>query len=368
MRGVDRARLDKVRSGLQKDYQRYRRYLRDNGQLGVIDNLTGQLDRKMLYEMEIVGADYKTIKGIYQNIQQQLNAVGQKVEQLKRENRETIIRETPVHAEGSQALKDLEAAGLESKPLRYRIPKSVDRELEQTIQQVNAELEKYRNQSDYTQAVVPPAYDINKVREHLTDAESYKREIERLRNAYLDNPEWVQAFGTYGGGVMTKGERNYLQTFVDEENARRAEARKLLEEQEKRGYLPTEPEFATRHIDTSTYDAERLRRTANIYTDMAMDRRAAIWKENYLRSIYQIHEAVVHSGYGMVGKMGKEDFEKLYLTLVNLITNLETTEAVRRASLYGPEITIYFGDYDQIPNAAAHFENAVASLKELFGG
>lgn len=365
MRGVDRARLDKYRTELQRDYQKFRRYLRDKGQLDAIAGLTGQLDKKSLYEMEVAGASYQDIKNIYENIRDQLRSVGQVVQEIKRDVKEGYVRETPIHKPGSSAISALEAAELESTPLKNRIPRSLDSQLDAVVGRINSMLDKYRNSSPDAEYAFPPNYDPEKIKKTLTDASSYKREIERLTKAYLDNPDWRKLEGTFGGGVMLSGERAYLQSIIEEENKRRAEARQLLDLQEQRGFLTTEPEFATRAIDTTTYDRDRMRRTADVYNDAALDRRAQIWKENMLRSLKGIHDAVVNKGF--VTNKDEAELEAYYKDLVKIISALSTTEDIRKASLYGPEIQIYQGDYKNIPDAIGHLVKMYIGYQKLFG-
>lgn len=363
MRGRERARLEKQRQELQKEYQSLRRYLRSHGELAVINFNQGELDKRKLTSMESAGMTYQDIKFQYQQVSANLQQARERAAQIRKDARAKVITEHQIHEPGSLAEQLLNMAGIENKPYKQPVSKKLYRELEQVVNEVNQRIQRDSAQTPVLAKIAPEKYDIEKVRAELTDDASYRREINRLRKAYLEDADWWIAHGTMDAGIMTEGEFRYLQSRIDEENKRRKESRKFIREQEERGRLMTQQEHATKPIDTSVMDAAHIRKQAYLYSDAMNMRRAIIWKNNVMRSISMARDAALSSSG--IGPEDRKEIDEAANKMLARLVLLHTEQEIRHLSLYGNETKIFEGKYADIPSVLAYILNFGKAMDEL---
>lgn len=139
------------------------------------------------------------------------------------------------------------------------------------------------------------------------------------------------------GEAGTEAEVEFLQSFITNENKRRAEgAEQLKDILKSKGFFKTQQEFQVTPINTNEWDTmEKWRRRTDYFTDSADLDKANNWLTNYVNSLRNLVDTARISN-APVGTDFYENADYIF----SVITHVDTPDKVRALTRFAPRISI----------------------------
>lgn len=221
--------------------------------------------------------------------------------------------------------------------MEYDISKSLIDKLEAKINEVNERIGEHRLSGEDKFNIMPDYLSKIKVESTLTDEASYRREIKRL-DAFLKKDAFdIVKTGDETQGI-TKGEKEYLESRLIDENKRRAESIQFQEEELKRtGRLQSQHEYQQKPIEFEKYTKEQLRKRSELYTDIRLAERSELWKANYIKMLKNLDDTV--RTVNTVSQQDKDYISKKVDSIIDLLSQMNGVQ-VKNAILGSPDIDI----------------------------
>lgn len=221
--------------------------------------------------------------------------------------------------------------------MQYDVRQSLIDELNAKIIEVNERIGEHRLTGKDEFNIMPDYFSRVEVENTLTDEASYRREIKRL-DVFLKKDAFdIVKTGDETQGI-TKGEKEYLESRLIEENKRRAESIQFQEEELKRtGRLQSQHEYQQKPIEFEKYTKEQLRKRSELYTDIRLEERSELWKANYIKMLKNLDDTVRTTN--TVSQKDKDYVSKKVDSIIDLLSKMDGIQ-VKNAILGSPDIDI----------------------------